>query len=693
MAVGGAAAARQPDGVRADVGGGAGERRTPSAGEWAWLAALPCALFVVALVLVLGPPLGALLFPSDAVVFLQAVEALHPPSPEPTEQARFLLALTAPLLLAGAVVLARRRAWTLRSAAIARLVLAAQTIGLAFVVTCFVVQREYAFPLVVLTDSGHTQYFTTASLLVAAAFAAALAVGASRTDVRRRFAALAAETRSRRILGGVVAVVAIVVWLLPAVNFDDTIGNANDLIANHVPYWLDEAFAVLDGRMPLVDFAAQYGSLWPYPVAGAMASLGSSLGVFAIATATIGAAALLALYATLRRVVRGSLVALALFLPVLATGLFVIRGPLSNRYAISNLFGTFPLRYAGPLLLMWLLARHLDGAAPRRARWLFLAAGLVVLNNPEFGIPALGAAVAALLWTGAVPTRRALWRLAAEAAIGLVGAFALVSALTLATAGSLPQLELLFRFSRLFALAGWGLLPMKPAIGMSTVVYLTYVAAIGVATVRAVSGAQDRLLTGLLAFAGVFGLGIGSYYMGRSHPEVLINMFCAWALTIALLSVASVRAIAARPSGRPALAELACMFALGLLVCSLAQVPRPWAEVARLQHTGTPIYAHPPGERFVAAHTRAGEAVVVFTVLGHRTAYNLGLADVTPDAWGGYLVTVEQVVDALDRLGDEGGRKVFLSTEQLFPELIDGLAARGFHEVAREPGLREYVRS
>ena len=50
---------------------------------------------------------------------------------------------------------------------------------------------------------------------------------------------------------------------------------------------------------------------------------------------------------------------------------------------------------------------------------------------------------------------------------------------------------------------------MLPVIGISTVIYLTYVAAIRVATVRAVNGEPDRLMTGLLVWSGIFGLGVG----------------------------------------------------------------------------------------------------------------------------------------------------------------------------------------
>ena len=96
------------------------------------------------------------------------------------------------------------------------------------------------------------------------------------------------------------------------------------------------------------------------------------------------------------------------------------------------------------------------------------------------------------------------------------------------------------------------------------------------------------------------------------------------------------------------LAELACLFAFGLLVCSVAQVPTPWSQIAKLQRTGDALYRHPLGEPFIAAHTRPGEAVAILSLLGHRSAYNLGIVNVTPYAGGaGSMPTIGQVYETL----------------------------------------------
>jgi hypothetical protein len=684
----GAAALTEAQRLDEQVREGLRSRRLGAA-ELAWAGSIPIAVLVVVAIYLFGPAVGDLLFPKSDVTFWPSIMRIAAPEPESTEHARFLIALTAPALLTGIILFGRRRVRPMPPAQIDLLVRVAQIVAFSFVVLCVILQYRYTF---IWPIARPVVYFRVSTLVAAGVIAAAIGCVLASDRLRRRFRWLFVESRTRRLAGTAVAIVAIVVWMLPAINFEDTIDGANQAIVDHIPYWLDEVYAALGGRFPLVDYVAQYGSLWPYPIAAAMALLGDSIGVFTIAMTVIGSGAMLAMFAAFRRVVRSSLAALLLFLPFLATSFFMMQGPPENRYAIVNLFGTFPLRYAGPFLLVWVIARHLDGASPRRSGWVFLAAGLVVLNNADFGIPALGATVAALLWSR---TRPGLARLAIEGAFGLAGAVALVSVLALATAGELPHLELLFRYSRLFALAGYAMIPMHPTLGLSTVIYLTYVAAIGVATVRAVGDEADRVMTGLLVWSGVFGLGVGSYYMGRSHPEVLTNMFPAWALCVTLLFVFAVRTAAARPPRLPSLATVACLLGFGVLVCSLPQTPTPWSQVARLNRTGEPLYAQPLGGPFIAAHIRRGEAVAILTGLGHRVAYDLGVVDVTPYSGAGSMPTIDQFDETLADLRAAGGRKVFFAkNEQTWTQadIPGALSQRGYRVVAQERyGMVEYV--
>lgn len=643
--------------------------RALTPGEAAWSAAVPAALLTAAAIAMLARPAGRLLFPTPRNEFFPEIAGLA--RPEPTEHVAYLLALAGALLPCAAVLLAGVRPLSMRPRASRALVLAGQLALGAFAIVCVYAQHVIWFgPIFTLGRPVHRAYFTYPTIAVALSFAALVPLALRQRAARAWLTGCLRETRTRRIVAASLAAAFAAIWLLTAINVDSSAGNVNPAVRDMLPWSMDETYAILDGRTPLVNFHPQYAQLWPYAIAGGMRLLGTSLGVYTSLMALVSLGGLLAVFAVFRRVTRSSLAALALFAPFVATSFFLERGPLANRYGPGNLLTIFPVRYAGAFVLAWLLSRHLDGRWPRRAWALFLAAGLVAINNVEFGIPAFGATLAACAW--ARPPRppqvvRDLLRLARDAAAGLLGAAALVCLLTLARSGSLPDFALAFQFSKLFGLTGWAMLPM-PKLGFHLVLYLTFAGALAAATVRAVRGDEDRSLTGLLAFSAVFGLGAGAYYAGRSHPEVLINMFAAWMLALGLLVVIAVRSLAARSSGRPLVAELAVLAAFGLAICSIAQTPTPWGQLHRVQHgTAVQLYGHNAIERFVARTTRRGEHVLLLTPVGHRYADDLGLVNVSPYASAESIPTPKLLDEAIGALRAAHGTKAYI----WYPDALD----------------------
>ena len=608
--------------------------------------------------------------------------------PEPVEQGRFLIALVLPLLLAALIAAGVRPRPSPAPRWTGALVVAVQAAGVAFVAVCYLQQRQQIlgplYPPAALTPILYS-FFSPATLLVAAAGTAAVALAAASARMRSGWAHLALrETRVRALAGFALAAAAIAVWLLHAAYTERTIAAAPREVWFHLQFTMDETFAVLDGRSPLVNFAAQYGSLWPYAFAAGMRLLGTSAGVWVTLALVATGLGMLAVYALLRRVAGSSIAGLALFLPVLAASFFKIEGTIESRYTYGSYFGTFPMRYAGPSILAWLVARHLAGVRPRRTWPLFLAAGLVVLNNADMGLAALGATVAAVLWGERGLTRARLGRLALDAAGGLAAAYALVAALTLARAGALPDLGVLLRYSRLFAIAGYGMYPM-PAIGLHLAIYLTYVAALGVATVGA-RRADGRLLSGMLAWAAVFGLGAGAYFAGRSTPDDLPAMFFPWSLALALLLIPAVRALAASSWRRPQVAAAACVFGFLVMACTLAQTPTPWEQLERLSRAAAPVFAAPPGQAFVASRTRRGERVAILLSLGHRIGANVGVVNVSPYSNSISMPSVEQLDETVAALRAAGGRQVFLDMTSASTEMQRALEGDGFAFAGEDAG-------
>lgn len=656
----------------------------------AWLVAIPSALVSIAAVVLLGPPLATILFPESSAFTFWPNTYL---APEPTEQARYVVALAMPIVLSLATAALVRAQPALGPRLLSVAVWATQLLAAGVLVICMVQQYQPHYS---------RRYLSPATLIVSAVIAVAIAVLARRPDVRRWIApALRDTARNRRIAIGV-AVAITALSVLPGVNSDFTILSADTVVSFHVAFPLDEAFAVVNGLTPLADFTAQYSNLWPYVGALVLVVGGKGLLAFTIAMAAITAAAMLAIFDVLRRVTRSPLAALALFLPFLATSFFLTHGTLTTRFSYVTYLGVFPLRYAGPFILAWLTARHLDRGRETAVWPLFAVGGLVLINNVDFGVAAFGATMAALVWTSVASRRRSALRLAAAVVGGATVAIGLVAALTLVRAGSFPHLSQLLEHARVFTAGGFNLIPLPGVLGLPLIIFGTYAAAIATATVRALDDHDDPVLTGMLAWSGVFGLGSATYYLARSHPEVVPMTFSAWALALVLLTVVVVRRLAAKPSARPSIAALLVLAGFGVTVCSLPQTPLPWNEVRRLAASGLVEGESflPPTEadvrRFLAAVpggsgrfvVRPGAAIALLSTTGHRIADDLGVVNVSPYTGIESINTVEQLERVIDALRGAGGTTLLLpaGAREGFAETLE---RRGF-QILTQTGPRPW---
>jgi len=69
-------------------------------------------------------------------------------------------------------------------------------------------------------------------------------------------------------------------------------------------------------------------------------------------------------------------------------------------------------------------------------------------------------------------------------------------------------------------------------------------------------------------------------------------------------------------------AELALFLAFGVTICSIAQTPTPWSQVARLRNRAPyAILRSPEAERFIRHSTTPGEQIGILAPLGHSIAY------------------------------------------------------------------------
>jgi hypothetical protein len=654
--------------------------RGGDAAIWALLAGAAGVLAAAALVV--AAPVSRLLFPPVHVQFFSIwLGLVHP---KPVEETRYLMAVA--LTIAAAVGLARAGEPGRRPsdrilgpvAAVAKL----GVVGLA--VWCW---RRYESA----NDKVGVGHFRAVD--VAAGALVALAVAGLVWWRPRSVAAASAGTRpgAGRLVWPGLATLTTACWLLPAIFRNRNIGHALFVMWWHLEFVYGDFVATLGGRTPLVDYNAEYGSLLPLMLEPPLRALGPSVGAFTGLMCLLTLAALVAVERALALISRSEALAFGLYLPFLAAGFFTEYRGGTERFYFANYFAVFPLRYLGPYLLLWLCARHLRGRSPGSATWLFAVGALATLNDVEFGLPALAATVVALAAAAPRdrPIRAWLAPLARSAALGVAGALAVVVAGLWVRTGQLIEPGRLTRYAQLFGRAGFGEVP-TPTIGLHLVVYATFVATLTLAALRHRGGADDRALTGVLAFAGVFGLGAGSYYMGGSNPSQLIGVFSAWALAVALLALVAVRALADWRLGRaarpPLFAAAAALLLAGLLATALTQFPAPWTQLRRIDaRAAQQPYDRTAASAFVRRTARPGEPVVVLEGLGPLIAHAAGVENVSPysEVWA--VWSEEQLREIVDALRRAHGTRFYLGRAGTAPGIPVSLTRAGFARVAYDP--------
>jgi hypothetical protein len=666
------------------------ERLAAAPEDVAWIATIAGAILLAAVIAWMCPLIKGL-YPSPGTNLFPEWRVLV--KPEPLEEVRSIVALATPFILAGIVILLGADRPPRRSTELPILVVQVAFGGLLIWALLGQPRRSGFLP---------PDYFEQL-LLSVPVLVAGLLIGLLTTLVAVRWRSLADRIAALQGVGQWwialgLAAAATAVFVLPAVVTDGTVGQSGPLASGHIPTQGEDYFAVLNGRTPLVNYISQYVNLLPIAVVPILRAFDGSITSFSITMCVLSGLGMLAIFGMFGEVTRKPWVALVLYVPWLALSLFPWHDNGAIREFNGNYYGVMPGRYLGPFILAYLIARSTRAAIPKWA--LFGFAGLVALNNWEFGSAALLAAIAAQLAAldRSKPVWSALRSLAVQGLAGVAGALALVCAITLIRAGELPDPSLLTYFSRVFLRDAYGLVPM-PARGLHWAVYATYVAALLIAAVRFKRRDPDRTTTAMLAFSATFGLTSAMYFVGRSSQFQIILLFPVWGLALALVALVAFRALLSARGDREALRRVlipaaAALIAFGVMVATIGRISPPWHQIDRLNETGHPLNLQNPAA-YVAAHTAPGEHVVIIgPEAEHLIADRAGVVNSSPLNGILALFGPAEANRTLDQLQDEGGTQVFEGASA-FPEFAAILRARGYRMVGSDPAdhLRLWQRS
>ena len=297
---------------------------------------------------------------------------------------------------------------------------------------------------------------------------------------------------------------------------------------SHFDLLLGAVNQVMHGRTILVDATSQYGILYPYVAAAAVGPFGLSvthLSLFFLALSLPTLALIYLIYA--RKMGSGSPWALVCLVATLAVCHPSWNGALFHFVTGVVYYQYFPLRVICGVFFLWFAGVYFQRPSRRLMLAGYLAAGASVLWNADTGMVVLVAWTASLM-VDAVSRGRSS-RLASTAAHVAGHAAMLVLTLVLSVggyalfawirSGRLPDLKAFWQYQEIFYSAGYFMLPMRRCELWQPIIFL-YLVVVAAGVRRAFQGTADAATKWNL-FVALYGLGIFSYYQGRSHVGCL----------------------------------------------------------------------------------------------------------------------------------------------------------------------------
>ena len=341
---------------------------------------------------------------------------------------------------------------------------------------------------------------------------------------------------------------------------------------------IDEVLGPVAGNLPGSDYIAQYGGLLGLPLVPFRALVAndvewwvmSLLSVLSIITVVAAVTAAALMLPRGRRALAPLLVVPVLLMKPSSPETLIPAG-------LQRLFQSIPERSLLPLLLgVVLLLAVRRPASWSRWVWAGVLGGLAALNNFESGVPAVVAALVAIV------AFRAGWRALGWFAAGGVAVFMAYLGFVL-LAGGMFRPEYWVAFGLEFA-AGFAQLPM-PAYGNH--VFVLFILVAGAASAFPVLWRRTQSLS-VAAVGGLFfstwGLVMFPYYVGRSSSLGQLQFFLIPGSIVAVwLLVAGATAMwGRRPTTRLGYAALLCCLPAAVFATAVIKAPSPEATFKRL---------------------------------------------------------------------------------------------------------------
>ncbi len=443
---------------------------------------------------------------------------------------------------------------------------------------------------------------------------------------------LNSSSRAARWIGGLAMAVPTIAIVLSSI-----IGPHNYYAAScHFYAVFDPQVHVSLGRDLLVDYQSQYG-LFPDFLAPVFATIGLSVSIFSLTMGLLTAASFGLLGWVLRAATARRGLAVAGYLALLFNGwlLFQLRAEGNVNHFFDLYFQYLPLRLIGPALgVVWIWAYH---TRPTRRRYwaAHICLSLGVLWNPDSGVIALAAWLSALVYEALFAddwrTRARRITLDLASTVSTLAATVLAySAVKFVWYGAWPDLRHIVDYPRLFYGTGFFMLPMPWWGGWQAVIAI-YLAGFALAASALTDGRRSPRNTLIMAVS-VMGLGLFSYYQGRSHEMCLV--LCWWPAILLLPIYCDQLMDLLRESPRRRWFARGLAWTTGaFVVCSAASLAinaRRWYSVSSEQLAAAFWRGSPLAADIQAIREKSASGQDVFILSRHAPCLHLATGRVTP---------------------------------------------------------------
>jgi hypothetical protein len=468
-------------------------------------------------------------------------------------------------------------------------------------------------------------------------------------------------------------------------------------LCQHFDLLLGAVNQVTHGKTVLVDTVSQYGILYPYVAALILAPFKLTSGHVELFFVAMSLVTLIFIYlAVARKTGFGSPPSLLFFLGVLGVSHPFVGAALYYFEAPTAYYQYFPLRVVCGSFFLWFVGLYFSRKSRRLMLFGYAAAGASLLWNGDTG------AVILIAWTGALlfdtlaenaSSLRKLLRggavhvllcgLTLLAAMGLYGLFAWLRS------GQFPRFADLYLYQRIFFSAGYFSLPMNPREFWQPLI-LVYLVTIFLCMRRLLQKNVDATAKWYF-FIALYGLGIFSYYEGRSHIWCLPAVVYPAAMLSAFLAVDRWRECRSAGGLRRPLGPQWCCQCAGLLLFLLlpafgilsfcCALPTAVSYAAGWQECPPLVSRAEPMVQFLDKWI-GNSRTVIFVSISNYLHIKTNSYSALPFCSPSEVMLLSQVQEVQDALDRDDLQRVVIHKDAYQP-LVQRLRLDKFHTVAK----------